>query len=198
MSKAELFDRGVQLLRTFCNVNNLVEPPIIERPRQEWSFDACAFYRMTTIEVSGCTLERPRIEICIPKCADIGTAGMQWSYPGYSVDRTPYGVLAHELGHHADVIKGGFGRGYMSMFSKDMRATVKEPPLTSYCPNDGEWFAEMFRLFVTNPDLLLALRPKTFTEICSHFTPVVPLTWEQVLSDAPERTKTACRRKVAA
>lgn len=37
-----------------------------------------------------------------------------------------------------------------------------ELPITSYAPNPAEWFAEIFRLFVTNHGLLKQLRPKTY------------------------------------
>jgi hypothetical protein len=184
MQKEALFRRGVALLEQFCQANNLYPPVINVRPWESWPFDVCAYYRPV------------KIEICLSKCAAIGVAGRQWSFPGYSVDRTPYGVLQHELGHHADITLGNLKRGYQSPFSQSLRAQAKEPPLTGYCPDDGEWFAEMFRLFVTNPDLLERLRPRSFALIRCYFSPVVSLTWEQVLKDAPARTLDACRRKI--
>lgn len=183
--KTVLLNRGKELLALFCENNVLPIPPVNVRASAEWPYGLCAYYRPT------------KIEICVAKCASIGTAGPAWSYPGYAVDRTPYGVLQHELGHHADVVMGRATKGYVSEYSFSVRKESGEAPLTSYCPNAGEWFAEMFRLFVTNPDLLQALRPATFKIIARDFTPVVTASWQEVLKDAPERTKAACQRRVS-
>lgn len=77
-----------------------------------------------------------------------------------------------------------------------MRAASRDQPLTSYCPNDAEWFAEMFRLFVTNPDLLRLIRPATFDLIASDFRPSVTAAWDTVLESAPARTVVAAKRKI--
>lgn len=183
--KMSLLNQGVKLMELFCNANCISIPPVNVVPRADWPFsNHCAYYRPV------------KIEICVDRCANIGTAGRQWSYPGYSVDRTPYGVIQHELGHHVDVTLGGGRRGYTSDFSRTLRAQVNEAALTGYCPNDGEWFAEHFRLFVTNPSLLSAIRPRTFAAISHYLMPVIPLSWEQVLQDAPPRTLDVCRRKI--
>jgi hypothetical protein len=121
---------------------------------------------------------------------------MAWSFPGYSVDRTPYGVIQHELGHHADYVKSEKRGSYYGDFSINMRATVGEKPLTSYCPNDAEWFAEMFRLFVTNPDLLRLLRPDTHAAMREHFKPIFDGSWRERMTGAPERTIAAIERKL--
>ena len=184
MQKESLLNQGAKLLELFCKANSLAAPVINVRARDSWPFDVCAYYRPV------------KIEICLAKCASIGTAGRQWSFPGYSVDRTPYGVLQHELGHHIDVTLGGTFRGYQSPFSRALRAQAKEAPLTGYCPDDGEWFAEMCRLFITNPDLLRAMRPRSFDLLRCYLTPIIPLSWDQVLQDAPARTLDACRRKI--
>jgi len=184
MNKQELLTRGEALMSLFCGLNGLEVPPVFVRSRAEWPFGARAYYRPT------------KIEICLEACAHVGTAGRSWSFPGYSVDRTPFGVIAHELGHHADVTKSSRSRGYLGDYSVRVRAESGEERLTSYCPNDGEWFAEMFRLFVTNPNLLKAIRPRTHALLARDFQPVVKGFWEEVLSDAPDRTLMACRRKV--
>ncbi len=187
MKKPELFDAGLQLMRTFCAVNKLTIPEVRTLDSDAWLFGGtCAYYRPTYIA------------ICVKKCAAIGVAGPAWSYPGYVVDRTPYGVLQHELGHHADVVKSGVTVGYMGNFSQSMRRETGEAPITSYCPNDGEWFAEMFRLFVTNPDLLRIIRPMTFAALSRVFKPVVQKSWWVVMQDAPPRTIAACAKRIDA
>lgn len=183
--KAELFSSGIALLRKFCSENNLTEPAIEQRAKETWPFRHCAYYRPT------------KIVICLSACGHIGTGGRAWSYPGYTVDRTPYGVLQHELGHHVDVIHSKHFDRYQGDFSQSMRSQTGEKPLTGYCPDDGEWFAEMFRLFVTNPDLLRLLKPRTFNALTAKFKPVVAETWDAVLKNAPQRTLDVCSRKIA-
>jgi hypothetical protein len=41
----------------------------------------CAYYRKDTTRSASIVRE-------------LGTVGRQWSYPGYTVDRTPYGVCS--------------------------------------------------------------------------------------------------------
>lgn len=173
-------------MQTFCAANNLEPPPVYVRTKAEWHFGVCAYYRPT------------KIEMCLDRCALIGTAGMAWSYPGNTVDRTAFGVVQHELGHHVDVTHSTFVDRYRGDFSIKLRKAANEKPISGYCPDDGEWFAEMFRLFVTNPDLLRLLRPNTHALLCDRFVPVVTDAWSTVLGRAPERTKLACANKISA
>lgn len=184
--KAELARHGAELARHFCAVNSIPVPAIIEHTASEWRVRACAYYRPQVIR------------FCTSKCAAIGTAGRAWSYPGYVVDRTPFGVIQHELGHHVDWILGERKGRYWSEFGARLRAIAGEPPITSYCPNDAEWFAEMFRLFVTNPDLLRRLRPRTHALFLDYgLKPVFEDDWRARLDGAPERTITAAGNKIA-
>lgn len=187
MNKQELFDRGESLIKRFCEANHLILPKIHVIKPFEWKIRAhCAYYRPTYIA------------ICLERCAHIGTAGMSWSYPGNTVDRTPYGVLAHEIGHHVDVVLGDVkhGNAYNSEFSKNVRKVSGEEKLTNYCPNDGEWFAEMMRLFITNPDLLRIIRPITFRELSKWLKPVETRPYDEVLIKAPARTFEAVHKKI--
>ncbi len=139
------------------------------------------------------------IHVCLEMCARPGRAGMAWSWPGYKIDRTPYGVVAHELGHHVDrsmsVSKSAYGGDYSTI----IRSAAAEPALTGYCSNTFEWFAEMFRLYVTNPHLLCALRPRTYAQLARIFYQVTPhRSWDRELAatGAPQRTVDAARRQV--
>lgn len=184
--KTELFVQGCSLLYEFCDKNSIQYPTINKIKKKDWYFSVCAYYRKDTIN------------ICVEKCTHIGTANRAWSYPGYVIDRTPYGVVAHELGHHIDLELGDDKGAYFSDFSSKMRAKTKEVKLTNYCPNDAEWFAEMFRLFVTNPDLLRLLRPKTFRAILdTGLQPRNDDTWDDVLFLSPERTYTMTEKKIS-
>lgn len=185
-TKSEMFELGRGVLERFCSLNAIAMPAIQPAEASSWKWGACAFYRPT------------RIVICVARCAAIGTAGRQWSFPGYAVDRTPYGVVQHELGHHVDVLRGQRRGAYWSEFSAAVRGNAGEKPITSYCPNDAEWFAEMFRVFVTNPDLLRLTRPRTHRELRSSFEPVFTDTWRDRLRGAPDRTIKAAERHIEA
>lgn len=185
-SKQSMLDRGKKLATRFCDVNGFEAPAVEEVPVDKWRFSVCAYYRANVTT------------ICVAKCSGVGFAGMQWSFPGYAVDRTPYGVVQHELGHHVDVVMSDRVGPYFGDFSQGMRKRSGEAPITTYCPNDGEWFAEMFRVFVTNPDLLLQLRPRTHAEMMKRLAPVFTDTWRERLDGAPDRTLLAAQRKVEA
>lgn len=185
-SKPAMLERGKDLATRFCQVNSIKAPEVVEVQLDDWHFSECAYYRANVTK------------ICVAKCASVGYAGMHWSFPGYTVDRTPYGVIQHELGHHVDVLMSVRVNRYFGDFSHGMRARSGEAPVTSYCPDDGEWFAEMFRVFVANPDLLLQLRPRTHAEMVARFKPVFTDTWRERMAGAPDRTVLAAQRKVDA
>lgn len=182
--KSELLVCGTELMQSFCDRNALPATAVDVVPSREWRFVECAYYRKGTTT------------ICVERCANVGTVGRQWSYPGYTVDRTPYGVLQHELGHHVDVLRSTRKGNYYGDFSLRLREQTGEKPVTTYCPNDAEWFAEIFRVFVTNPDLLRLIRPRTYRELRSVLVPVFDDTWQERLRGAPARTIAATERKI--
>jgi hypothetical protein len=179
-----LLERGRHRIAEFCAANVITAPAVLVEAAANWRFPVCAYYR-------------PRyIAVCLERCALPGTAGRAWSWPGYSTDRTLYGVLAHELGHHVDYHRGERRGAYWSEFGAGIRAASGEALLTSYCPNDAEWFAEMFRLFVTNAALLAVLRPRTWQALLdAGFLPVSGGDWWIELGDAPERYRAAVQNK---
>ena len=166
-SKADLFEMGKAHIAKWCELN-VVEPPRVNPRLGTPDFGTCAYYR------------EGEIEIWVQSCAAVGRFGRQWSYPGYVVDRTPYGVLAHELGHHVDRQHGPAG-GVRSHLWRPLDAA----PLTSYCPNDNEWFAELFRLFVTDPDLFRLVRPSIADLFCQEWpTRAEHRQWNEVLANS--------------
>lgn len=185
MNRDTLFQNGLALLQEFCEANAIPMPPVRQNIMAS-RMGACAYYR------------EHEITIWVPACASIGYGGRAWSYPGYVIDRTPYGVLQHEIGHAADLRMGESRRAYWSDFSTKLRKASGEVKLTNYCPNDAEWFAEMFRLFVTNSDLLKRVRPRTYALLKEHFKPVIDKPWRKVLKDAPERTIEMAAKKIEA
>lgn len=182
-ARAELFERGLVTMAAFCARNFIDAPRVEVVPRSAPMFGTCAYYRAGVIT------------ICVDRCADVGTVGRQWSWPGYVVDRTPYGVLQHELGHHVDMLRSIRRNKYRGDFSMLLRKGSGEKPVTSYCPDDGEWFAEIFRVYVTNPDLLRRMRPRVGAVLSTLFTPVYSDGWRDRLAGAPERTLDAAARK---
>ena len=117
MNKQELLTSGIDLMRTFCCLNEIKVPIIEVHPSQKWRYDVCAYYRDDVIN------------LCLERCSHIGKAGRSWSYPGYVVDRTPYGVIQHELGHHVDVLRGEKPEAFWSDYSITMRKETGEPKL---------------------------------------------------------------------
>ena len=138
-SKRELYERGLAAVTAFCAANPEIGDVAVIETDEPKRYQTCAYYRSGVIYIA------------VDACSAIGTAGRSWSCPGYIVDRTPFGVIAHELGHHVDRAHGRVP----GQLSPHLRAQTGSKPITTYAAtNTNEWFAEAFRLFVTNPDLL--------------------------------------------
>jgi hypothetical protein len=204
-TKDEMFQAGVVTAERFCDANGILMPTIerLNPSQRNYHLGTCAYYRPSTIHVM------------VEKCASRGFGGRAWSWPSYAIDRTPYGVIQHELGHHVDEVKTGeVTRESLleRLFSKKIWEESREDPLTGYLGTDKqaatffmEWFAENFRLFVTNPDLSLSLRPRFYEAMeRADFKPVVLVdgggvqSWETVLRefDAPDRIVNQARKKI--
>ncbi|MCI0588924.1 MAG: hypothetical protein L0323_19045, partial [Planctomycetes bacterium] len=109
---------------------------------------------------------------------------------GYRVDRTPYGVVLHEVGHHWHLT---FRRP--RVLAREFRdATRGEDPVTSYAPNVGEDVAEAFKLFSSNPDLMRLVRPLRFRFLADRIRPVEMRPWREVLAGSPRHLATAERQ----
>jgi len=182
-----LYDRGRHRVELFCRRNNIVAPNFLCIPKKDWHVGACAFYRPCSIHIC--------LEYCGRPCGD--APSRNWTWPGSTTDREPYGVIAHELGHHVDWISSERKGTYGGDCSTSMRENSGEKPLTSYCDNDWEWFAEMFRLFVTNHALLERVRPRTWELFSARWTPVSGNDWVKELgANVPARVVAAARKKI--
>ncbi len=179
-TKAQLLQHGRRQMDAWCTVNHIDAPRIVEMTGLP-EFGVCAYYRDGVIT------------IWTKHCAPIGMAGRAWSYPGYTVDRTPFGVIAHELAHHVDHAHGPNGGTY----GRKWLVETQDKPISGYHGNANEWFAEMFRLFVTNPDLLAWMRPKTYTLMRSQWVPVEHRNWQAVLHGADRQIAVATKRIAA-
>lgn len=176
-TKDDLFEAGKRHIALWCALNGVTMPKIVTRTGKP-DFGTCAYYR------------DGQIDIWVNSCAAIGVAGRQWSYPGYCVDRTPYGVLAHELGHHVDKQHGPRG-GFRSHVWRPLDAA----PITGYAPNDNEWFAELFRLYVTNPHLFNLVRPRIVGLFCVEWPRRAEnRDWAEVLGSSPRHIAAATNK----
>ena len=184
-AKLILLQQGLERVDAFCKLNHIL-PPKHNVMENKSPVNACAYWR------DGTTTIYPA------SCASAASEGQvrNYNWPGYTVDRTPYGVVCHELGHHVDFHCGKPNGRYSSDYSIKMARTTGEKPLTSYAPNEAEWFAEMFRLFVTNPLLLKAVRPKTFAALKSDGHRWFRKPWRSVLIDAPPKIIRAAENKI--
>lgn len=180
--RAALCNLGRARVAAFCRLNDIEVPQVHVVPRQVWHFGACAFYRPNDKRYNRFYAHSymrqegygPGINICLEECqVPCGAENSRnWTWPAGVIDREPYGVLCHELGHHCDYLAGEQKWEYGSEYSEKVMTESGEPKLTNYCPNPAEWFAEMFRLFVTNPMLLAELRPHTFAILTRRWKPI--------------------------
>lgn len=212
--KTELARLGAQRVRAFCLRNRLPVPDIFAPPRDAWDVDACAYYRphnrrgsesFFDLDLSGETVEYGgpakvgNIWICLAECGrPCGEAmSRNWTWPASGTDREPCGVLAHELGHHVDWLSSDRRGSYSGEYGEAVMRESREPPLTSYAAtNPAEWWAEAFRLFLLNPDLLDRLRPRTHSIIVKKFQPIETRGWLPVLGqNVPDRVVKSLRNK---
>lgn len=192
-----LASQGINRVISFCGRNDISLPMINDVPSYQWVVDACAFYRPDT--EGNKKRGYAGINICLNKCASPATEEQvrNWNWPGSTTDREPFGVLCHELGHHCDWVTGEKKWTYGSEYCQQVMSDSGEPPITSYAENPAEWFAEMFRLFVTNHALLLLLRPKTWKLLTERFQPVSSNDWEYELgSNVPKRILNNLKKKI--
>lgn len=188
MTRDGLFQRGIARIGNFCEANALPVPLITPVNASVWWFDVCAYWRPN------------EIVICLEKCATAApdVECRNWNWPGSTTDREPFGVLAHELGHCADWHNSERRGEYFGNTSVEIRKASGEKPLTSYCPNDAEWFAEHFRLFVTNHALLRLLFPKTHALFSERWKPVSDEDWMKELGPTvPARIIRTLTNKIA-
>jgi len=154
LTKQELAEQGLKLAKAFLDKNNLPYPdvqfrslrPFLGKNKPSGSY-GCGMYtpRSRTVIVSPEDCAKPSVGL-----------PMQWSFPGYTVDRTPMGVVAHEFGHYVD--------HRMIYLSKTISwgKIYKDEKVSSYEPDASEAFAETMRLMILNPAMLKAVAPNRY------------------------------------
>lgn len=138
------------------------------------------------------------------KCASpVKRPGYRWSFTGYKADLTAPGVIAHEMGHHVweCVIRDDAGKRHARWqrnLIRNWRAFVSDEPAPSGygATSTHEDFAESFKLFLLNPDLLYIGRPRrhAFFVTQLYIYPIVEATWHEVLQNAHEKIIDAVQR----
>lgn len=200
--RRDLCERGVIRVEEFCSVNGIDSPSVTVVPRSGWDFGACAYYRPNDDRTKrilslggkdglGARGHSVQINVCLELCGSPCTDSQSrnWTWPGSVTDREPYGVVCHELGHHCDWLTGDRKGSYYSEYCEWVKSESGESGLTSYAnENPAEWFAEAFRLFVTNHGLLKAVRPRTYRVLSEKWLPVGTSDWRAVLgSNVPPK-----------
>lgn len=140
-----------------------------------------------------CTYARKLIRVAYPFCKNpVRVPVRSWTFPGWKSDLTVGGVLSHELGHWVD-----YQMGWLSRSRSWLRVLRLESPLTSYEPSPEEAWAESFRLFSTNPGLLLEGRPLRYGFISeAGLKPAFSTPWQEILSLAHPRFHEVARKWV--
>ena len=141
LSKRDILNKAIDLVDDFSRVNRIM-PYRLKESRYP--------YARNIFQVKGMFVSPNVIYVNLDKCAIPGSGTrMRFSFPGYKVDATPFGVLCHEFGHYISWLKNGIGRSYeWELIVNNSRR------ISGYEPNSEESFAESFRLFLTNSDML--------------------------------------------
>jgi hypothetical protein len=147
----------------FCELNNLPIPKIKIIVCRNYGF----FQPNAQGGYIGINLPATRLPVFNP------VNGRLQSFPGNKTDRTPAGVLAHEVGHYVDINN----RAKFNLASEFRALIGVENSVSSYDTIEVERVAEAFRLFILNPKLLQQGRPKAYTILQKHFKPVHQLPW---------------------
>jgi hypothetical protein len=185
--KSQLFVMGERWIKDFCELNNIPCPTVAAHHPADWHVNACAYYRPAE-----------GIKICLEECGHpcTNSPGRNWTWPAGKTDREPFGVLCHELGHHLDWLASSKKGDYGGNFSSWVRTLSGDKPLTGYCDNDWEWFAEMARLYVSNHGLLRLLRPRTYDLLCRRWKPLGTADWRARLGvNCPRRVVASLQKQ---
>lgn len=166
MDRTDLYLEGIEKARRFLRKNGIDEPIFctykqVETTQKVSQRTKDYFRRATTngrIQGTGTGLYyEGTVFVNVEVTAlPVKRPGMRnWSYPGYKVDRTAIGVVAHEVGHYVEEWLRRHNRIDLSWGKKwiDLIQSSKKM-VSGYEPVPDEAWAESMRLFVLNPDLL--------------------------------------------
>lgn len=182
MSKADLCRLSVELCTEFLRLNNLTVPKYVIFRQESSPGGYCGLYTNNLIRVWASN---------VAKIAFVPFM-RSWSYPGYKVDRTGMGVVAHETGHH--VVKEA---GLLRKLSSELSRTLRYEKLTGYEPNLDEMLAETLRIFILNPDLLRKIAPNRYKFLVdAGLKPLIKDDWETVMKNADAKYISAVKKSI--
>ena len=170
-----LYELGLAQCRLFLSANLFAEPEYIKgaAPHALNKWQGIGLYTNGRVWVDLSKTTVPR-----------ANKGPVWSWPGYKVDRTAAGVVAHETGHYvSDQLK--VNRSVNAQRWLDILNVEK--PLTGYEPTPEESFAETMRVYILNPHLLMCGRPMRhrFIQHTLRLSPATQSMFGVVLNGAP-------------
>lgn len=176
--KMLLFMQGFDIVEGFCKLNNIKAPACYITNSCKCESDMnpnklSGWYEVGKYKDRTCQYPA-MIHVDMKQCA---SPNPQYSWPAFKTDRTPLGVICHELGHHVYRLRG------KKYIKKMAEVVTNEAAVSGYEPTVEEAFCEAFRVFVLNPDLLRKARPERFALLFEGFglEPVETRTWLKVL-----------------
>lgn len=166
LTQHQLYLKGRELAEKFLTLNGLPLPEFREGPLVTFRSPSGTYGCGCLYDFKG---RRPNLLWVNPEACARPAKGSprQRSFPGYTSDRTPMGVVAHEAGHQTDYVHGNMSR------SETWRRLAKRERVTSYEPSAEEAFAESARLFILNPALLRAIAPNRYAFFGNEFYPII-------------------------
>lgn len=174
-TKDHLLTAGLELAHEFCKLNGLRTPNIIIDNTLDPSF--YGFYQNAYSDFPHMIFINKKL--CRPP---VRVPGYDWSFPGFVHDLTPYGILAHEIGHYiSDELGKDFRKNFVKLKSREVNVSDLDDK------DVDERMAEAARLFITNPDLLRLGRPKRFSFFSEFYAPITNKKWKTILKNAHPR-----------
>lgn len=165
MNRWECFQAGKEAVTEFLDHNNLFVPPILEYGEVKGRVNALVqkFFDRATADAELVGRRTGlygygHIFVNVPVTAlPVARPSMRsWSWPGYKVDRTAVGVVAHEAGHYVEHKLQELGRLDPKTHGERWRQLIEltKKTVSGYEPVPSEAWAESMRLFILNPALL--------------------------------------------
>lgn len=187
----KLYDIWMERCDLFCDMNMIPRPIHVIQT-------LTGVGRFPTMQSTGLYLrprrgESPETAKCIvnlERCAEPAwrPSPRRCSWPGWKTDRTPAGVVCHELGHHVAWWNYKQKGAYWREFAEVLKRLSKLKRISSYEPVPEEAFTETFRLFMTNPDLLRCGNPGRYDILVNELKllPIETRRYDDVFADAPD------------
>lgn len=191
MSKRELYEVGLDLAKRFLVFNNIDLPVYLtyeEALQARYGHvRAVQFLRRVMngpAQGTGTGLQVDEyVFVNLDRCAwPVWKPKLRsWSWPGYKTDRTPVGVVAHEVGHYVSNLMGKEqdGEAWRALITKHKKT------VSGYEPVPSEAMAETMRLFILNPQLLRMALPERyqFVQGLGLCSPLEKKNWREVIGN---------------